>query len=203
MNARRVWRGSMADWEAGGETLPTGYEALDAALPGGGWPAASLTEIVVDRFGLGELRLLLPTLTRLSRETAPGETDSRWIVWVSPPFIPYAPALASAGLSLSRTLLVDAGEGMDRLWAAEQALRSGACAAVLMWAGRLDEKRLRRLQLAAETGSAWGVLCRSPEALDGHSPAALRVRLSPTGAGVDLSILKSRGGRPQRLSLQL
>ncbi len=203
MDARQVWRGSTAGREAGGEGLPTGHEALDKALPGGGWPAAALTEIIVDRFGLGELRLLLPTLARLSREMPPGETDSRWIAWVSPPFIPYAPALASAGLSLSRTLLVDAGEGMDRLWAAEQSLRSGACAAVLMWAGRLDEKRLRRLQLAAEEGACWGVLCRSPEALSGHSPAALRLRLAHTETGVELEILKSRGGRPQRLSLNL
>jgi len=138
-------------------TVPTGHGALDACLPGGGWPLGALTELLPARAGIGELSLLAPALARLAR--AP-----RWIVWVAPPWLPYAPALAAAGIDPGRILLVHPRDGAGRLWATARALASGTASAVLAWlpaALRLAE--LRRLQLAAERGGAWGVLFRPPE----------------------------------------
>jgi cell division inhibitor SulA/protein ImuA len=53
-----VWRGDCFP-EAAALTLSSGYAALDAELPGGGWPRGALTELLVDGPGLGEVSLLL------------------------------------------------------------------------------------------------------------------------------------------------
>ncbi|MEO8809673.1 MAG: DNA lesion error-prone repair protein ImuA, partial [Rhodanobacter sp.] len=65
LDARQVWRGRAEPVPAGEQ--PTGWAALDAVLPSGGWPAASLSEILLPLDGVGELQLVLPTLARLSR----------------------------------------------------------------------------------------------------------------------------------------
>src|SRR6476619_4914417 len=54
------WRGDDLAFVA--STLPTGYEALDRELPGGGWPRGQLIELLADDQGIGELRLLVPAL---------------------------------------------------------------------------------------------------------------------------------------------
>ena len=55
-------------------------------------------------------------------------------------------------------------------------------------------RALRRLQLAAEAGRAWGLLFRSPRAAASPPPAALRLRLEAAGDGLAVRILKRRGG---------
>ena len=63
---------------------------------------------------------------------------------------------------------------------------------------------MRRLQLAAEAGGSLGILYRPAEAVREHSPAALRLRLAPTRAGLTVEIHKCRGGRAgTRLQLPL
>ena len=189
-------------WRAGRQgrhwpTLSSGYPALDALLPGGGWPATMLTEVAVEHWGSGELALFLPLLARVS-----GAGEARgtgWIAWVSPPFLPYAPALAAAGVDLSRVLLVRGRDDAETLWAAEQALHSGSCGIVLAWAGRADGRRLRRLQLAAEGGRTPLVLFRPPAALASPSPAALRISLVAGAGGACLHLVKHRGGGSRSL----
>jgi hypothetical protein len=85
---------------------------------------------------------------------------SPWLVWIAPPHEPYAPALAQQGIDLNRLLVVRPPSAMEALWAAEQALSSGVCAAVLLWLKGTDDRWLRRLKLAAEAGGALGVLFR-------------------------------------------
>jgi hypothetical protein len=181
-----IWRGGERSLAAS-EGVPTGFAALDAMFPGGGWPAGALTEILVEREGIGELGLVLPLLARLSKE-------ARWLAWVSPPHLPYAPALAGGGVDLSRLLLLYPDAAADGLWAAEQALRSGACGAVLGWFPGADERALRRLQLAAETGGACGLLFGSVHDAARSSPVALRLRLERSPRGLAVRILKRRGG---------
>jgi hypothetical protein len=180
-----IWRGRSA---ARTETLPTGYPALDASLPGKGWPRTGLIEILVPRFGVGELNLLLPTLAALTRRPM-----ARWCVWISPPLEPYAPALAAHGVILDRMLVVRAPEA---LWAFEQSVGSGAGDVVLAWSARGPGAReVRRLQLAAERGKTLGVLFRPQRAARESSPAILRLSVEPVGSrGVRLTLLKSRGG---------
>lgn len=193
-------------WRAGQlgetpETISSGFAALDACLPGGGWPRAGLTELLLGTAGIGELRLLMPALRALSRE------QPRWIVWVAPPFLPYAPALEAGGVDVRRILLIQPASHQEALWALERASRSGTCSLALAW---LDERQLtltdtRRLQLAARQGRTLTCLFRPEQAAALNSLAELRVRMQPAQSGsVLLDICKRRGGWPvQALSVEL
>jgi protein ImuA len=189
-----VWRGRS---HAAVETLPTGFPALDAGLPGGGWPRHGLVEILTPRPGVGELYLLLPVLAALSRAT-----PARWCAWVSPPHQPFAPALEAHGAALDRMLMVNTHLP---LWAHEQALRSGACGIALAWLPRASPRAIRRLQLAAEQGRTLGVLYRSQQFAHLASPAMLRVLLEPMKEagrhGARVRLLKSRGGSREPIDL--
>lgn len=184
-----IWRGGTT---LPARALPSGFTGLDALLPGGGLPRGALTEIVIAREGIGELSLLLPALARATE-------DERWLVFVAPPHVPYAPALARAGVNLARVLIVHPRNAQEGLWAVEQALRAGTASMVLAWLAHADPKALRRLQLAAEAGDSLGVLYRSARGIDETSPVALRLKLEPAsleGARVAVNILKRRGGWP-------
>jgi cell division inhibitor SulA/protein ImuA len=190
-----IWRGTSV---ARTEALPSGFSALDERLPGGGWPRSGLVEILVSRFGVGELTLLLPALAALTRRPM-----ARSWAWVAPPFEPFAPALAAHGVALERILVVRVPTAHKRrtrgspeaiLWAFEQSLGSGACDVVMAWGGRPRPKQIRRLQLAAERGRTLGVLFRPQKAARESSHAALRMALEPSAAGVRVTLLKMRGG---------
>lgn len=192
----RIWRGQGRSGETGWQRLASGYPKLDQCLPGGGWPQHALTEILLDHYGTGELQLLMPALAHLSRSGDGDGQAAGWIAWIAPPFEPYPPALKQWGVNLSRVLIVRPRTAKETLWAAEQALSSGNCAAVLLWSEALDDAASRRLQLAAETGRSWAIAFRSLRALSQPSAAALRLRIDAGAKGTDLGILKSRGGRP-------
>jgi len=178
-----IWRGRNA---ARLSVLPSGFAALDEQLPGKGWPRTGLIEILVSRFGSGELYLVLPALAALSRAAL-----ARWCVWVAPPLMPFAPALAAEGFVLDRLAVVEAGARAR--WAFEQTLRSGACDASLAWARQITPRDIRRLQLAAERGRTLGVLFRPHRAAREGSAAVLRLMLEPLSAGVRITLLKARG----------
>lgn len=182
LDTRRLWRGQAR--AVSPNTQPTGHAVLDAALPGGGWPEAALSEILHAKTGVGELRLLWPTLARL---TDAGER----VVLVAPPHVPYPQAWLAAGIDL-RLLTIVSASGRDALWAAEQCLRSGCCGAVLCWPQQADDRALRRLQVAAETGQTLGFAYRSLHEAVNPSPAALR--LTVEAQPEQLRILKCRGG---------
>ena len=184
-NHPAIWRGNECARVAI-PSVPTGFAELDVLLPGAGWPAEALTEIYVERPGMGEMRLLMPALARLTR-------DERWLAFIAPPYVPYAPALAAQGVSLSRVMLVRAENVEMHLWAGEQALRSGSCGAALLWLDRTTERALRRLQLAAEGSNALVMLFRRPRAAP-FTSAALRLHLSKSEGRTIVRILKRRGG---------
>lgn len=198
-----IWRGRSAARTA---TLGTGCRRLDEALPGGGWPAAGLTEILTARSGLGELRLLIPLLAMLGREL-----PARWAAWISPPFEPYAPALIAAGVPLERQLVVRTA---DPAWAIEQTLDSGGCAIVLAWfaatarssgVARTNKSTqlsaLRRLQLATQRSQVPAFLFRPLDEAAQSSPAELRLVFEPSLEGGRLQLLKSRGGERRPLDI--
>jgi len=112
--------------------LASGHPVLDARLPGGGWPASGLCEVLHAAPGVGELALVWPALARLSQRDRP-------IVLVAPPYRPHAPAWAAAGLDLAQLQIIHAAP-KQALWAAEQCLRSAACAAVLCWPHQADDR---------------------------------------------------------------
>jgi protein ImuA len=179
-----LWRGH----QLAASPLPacaSGFAELDAELPGGGWPAAGLTELLLRDAGSGELRLLAPALAKLA-------VEPRELVWVAPPFPPYAPALHALGLPLERIVwLAPAGEA-DAAWAAEQVLRASA-GAVLWWSREALPATLRRLHLAAQEGATPLFAFRPLAKQKQSSPAPLRLALEPVAGGLSVDVFKRRG----------
>jgi cell division inhibitor SulA/protein ImuA len=179
-----VWRGGTLASAA--PAVPSGFAELDRELPGGGWPAGALSEILCNREGIGELQLVLPALASLS-------WAGKRAVWLAPPHLPYAPALAAAGVDLAHLAMVRAPGRRDALWAAEQVLRAGSCHALIAWFPSARYEELRRLAVAAEASRAWVALFRPPEAAHSASAAALRLLLEPSLNGISVRIVKRRG----------
>ena len=170
--------------------IPTGHPQLDATLPGGGWPTDAVMEMVAPQWGMGELQLLLPLMRTITQQ-------KRWILWISPPYVPYAPALERAGIDMDFFVVIQPDKARkDAFWSIEKALQSRACALVLAWQNGLPSGVIRRLQLAAETGRSLGVLFRQRN--DEHSPAALRIHLQPSETGVHVEVIKARGSCQRR-----
>jgi protein ImuA len=203
--------------------LASGFAELDAQLPGGGWPAGALTELLLPHPGIGELRLLAPVLAALQRQ-------QRSLMWFDPPAAPCAWALSALGLDLRQLVVVRARQGLQRqqarqqalgrlegrarerlpaadvLWALEHALKSGHLGAVLAWLPvRLPADALRRLQLAAQSHPGPAFLLRGEEARLRPSAAPLRLALASAGPDVLRVALFKRRGPPlaQPLVLEL
>jgi len=188
----RVWKLKDASAAPARPVWSTGKSSLDARLPGGGWPTASLIEVLLEDTGLGEVQLFLPALVACQ-----GRVESPWLIWIAPPYEPYAPALAQQGIQLNRLLVVRPPSATEGLWAAEQALSSGVCAAVFLWLKGTDDRWLRRLKLAAEAGGALGVLFRPERHRYESSPATLRIAVSKGETEAPhIDLLKVQGGRP-------
>ena len=191
MQKSGLWRASSIGCEFR-QGLPSGFTLLDNHLPGAGWPIDGVTELLHDQHGIGELRLLSPALARLSQE------QSRRILLVSPPFIPYPPALQAFGIDFSTLLVVQPKNDADILWVMEQALASKSCSAVLAWPKKILDKQIRRLQIASKEGNTWNILFRKESVRS--SPAELRIHLSPGHiplsfhSAINVKILKRRGG---------
>src|SRR2546423_10267729 len=92
------WRGGELE-HAVHSIVPTGHAALDRELPGGGWPMGTLSEVLHDGVGIGEISFLAGALAKASE-------GDRLIAWVAPPHLPYAPALRQAGIALEQCLVV-------------------------------------------------------------------------------------------------
>lgn len=183
-----VWRASQLG-HATVSALSSGFPGLDIELPGAGWPAGMLTELIGREPGIGELRLLVPLLRALTRER-------RFVILLAPPHLPYAPALSSHGIDLDYLLIVQAAHAADRLWAVEQTLKSSGFGALLAWLPqpRTRPEHLRRMQLAAHGTQGPVFLFRSLEAQFDASPAPLRLLLLPRAEQrLSVQILKRRG----------
>lgn len=209
-----LWRAGQLGGAASLPVWPTGYDALSAQLPGGGWPVGAVTELLVLDHGVGEVRLLRPALQSL---TAAG----RRLVWIGAPHAVNAPALAAWGLPARQVYWVRANEEegvarqaaakgrrparqtaqamqaarqADLLWAAEQVLRSQAFGGVLVWLPSARPEAVRRLQVLAQASDAVVWVCRPAAALRESSPAVLRLLLAPLpGNALSIVFHKRRG----------
>ncbi|WP_249931289.1 translesion DNA synthesis-associated protein ImuA [Ramlibacter sp. 2FC] len=180
-----VWRGE-ALAGAGGAVLPSGHAALDAQLPGGGWPLGAMVELLQPQPQAPVWQLLLPGLARQLREQA-GPA-----VLVGPPCEPFGPSLRAQGLPGERLLWVRSEPPAARLWAAEQALRCAEVSAVLAWLPQARSAELRRLQLAAQQQGRLLFVLRGAQARHEASPAPLRLWLEGWDS-LEVHILKRRG----------
>lgn len=192
--------GALADvWQADQvspqytQVRSSGYMALDAQLPGGGWPVGVLIELLQGQAGLSEWRLLLPVLAA-DPQAAP-------VVIVGPPHVPFGPSLAVQGLAPERLVWVHSSTPAQCLWASEQALRCATVGAVVAWLPKARAEQLRRLHWAAHTYQKLLFVFRPTLAKDQSSPASLRLQIlsasftgtAPASEAVHLKVLKRRG----------
>ncbi|MEO6363504.1 MAG: hypothetical protein ABIO71_09770 [Caldimonas sp.] len=197
------------------QVVATGFAALDAELPGGGWPRRALSELLLPHAGVGEIRLVAPSLVAAQRAGRP-------VMIFDPPAALSAAALAQLGFDVGELLVVntharqtnapalaslaashDGASGLgaarrpdvDSLWALEQALKSGHVGAVLAWLPpRLRAERLRRLQLAAHNHDGAAFVLREAAAAARPTTSPLRLGLRAGGADrLEVSVLKRRG----------
>ena len=134
--------------------------------------------------------MLLPALSKVTRE-------DQWAAFINPPHVPYAPALSNAGIRLDRLLIIDSKDDLNTLWAAEQVLRAGLFASVVVWVERSTAQKQRRLQLAAETGKTWATVYRPLRDAKEHSPVSVRLRADIVHTQLTLTLIKVRGGHEQ------
>jgi len=195
-----LWLGHQLG-RSGSHAVASGFAALDAELPGSGWPRRVLSELLLPHPGVGEIRLLAPALVAAQRA-------GRLVMMFDPPAALSATALARLGLDLEELLVVNTRSrvvpGSDSLWALEQALKSGHVGDVVAWLPpRLRAERLRRLQLAAHNHDGVAFVLREVAAAARPTASPLRLALQAGGADrLQLRILKRRGP-PLDTALQL
>lgn len=199
----RLWRGSSLS-TAVDLTLPSGFAALDAELPGGGWPLQAVTELLMPQFGVLEWRLLAPALrgwwaaqAALSA-AAPGPKGRtappalRSLLLVNPPHTPHLPGLQALGLPPSALVWVKAATPAQQLWTAEQAIKSRV--AVVAWLPEARPEQIRRLQVNALGSDAPAFVVRPERVAQQSSAAPLRAIVQPGETWqLQLHLLKRRG----------
>lgn len=186
-------------------SIPSGYSALDSALHINGWPTNKLTEILLERPHIGEMRLVLPSIAKAM------ETGG-WLFLIEPPFNPYAPSWIRASINIERMVVIQSCEERDWLWAAEQVMGDKAIACCLFWPVKdhLSNKILKRLQLAAKEGSRLNFIFRTMTVANQSSSASLRLIVKnnldnqTAHQKIGIEILKQSGGwSGQKLAIKL
>ena len=166
----------------------TGFPALDQLL-GGGWPQHNVVELQ-SHGACAELQLISKAL---------GQSGSDLLqVWINPPASLCAEYLLQQKRPLHQVLELNAPRSADALWAAELCLKSGSCMDVLLWQHSLNLTQLKRLQLAAAQGQSQLYLFRPVQAEQQLLPWALSLLLTPATAGLQVRILKRKGGWQQQ-----
>ncbi len=185
--AQAVWRGD-AMGRVASTVIPSGHSALDAELPGGGWPCQAMTEVLLAQSAQAEWRLLSPALAQVVRQGGS-------ILLIAPPHSPHLPGLFREGLHEERLIRVDAQTPAERLWATEQALKAGCVSAVLSWLPQVRPEQIRRLHACAAQHPGPLFVFRPAKAQADSSAAPLRVLLGlgPCPHPLQVQIIKRRG----------
>lgn len=179
-----IWR--LKDKVSSNNGEETGYPKLNAELPDGGWPLGSLTELLCNQTGIGEISLLMPVFKRFSQE-------GRNIVLISPPYLPFARALEANDIRLERLVVVESSKD-NFAWVTERIIKAKSCGIVVAWdIAHTNYAQLRRLHLSAENSNALCMLYRSLNALQAPSPAPLRLALKASTHGLEVQIAKRKG----------
>lgn len=153
------------------KAVSSGCEALDDLLPERGFCRGILVEWLSAE-GVGAC-----TLALLAAKHACSDGGMLAVFDHRRDFCPLA--AVRLGIESKRILVIHADNTADHHWAIDQALRSKAVAAMLVWVERLDDRTFRRWQLAAEEGGCLAMLLR-PEAAKAE-PSWADVRLLVAG----------------------
>ena len=111
-----VWRAKDVG-RASAAAVATGWNALDAQLPGGGWPRRAVTELLATQPAVLEWRLLSPALRRV---VAAGEQ----VVVVGPVRHPHLPGLLHEGFDERQLVWIRADAPSERMWVMPSRWRS-------------------------------------------------------------------------------
>ena len=205
----------------GRKTLPFGLSALDSYLPDGGLACGALHEIVPEPRSIpatfGFIAAILARITfstpspREGRLYAGGNARGPlFLVLPTYGFREYGRlhghGLRALGLDPARLILVETSHRKETLWAIEEALHSGAPAAIAGVIDKLDLKTSQRLHLAAADCGLPLFLLRPAQNLEA-SAAATRWRVGTAEAARDrfglitrprwhLRLERCRNGRP-------
>jgi protein ImuA len=205
------------------KTLPFGLSALDSCLPDGGLACGALHEIVPEPRSIpATFGFIAAILARIAFSTpSPKERDGRFYAGgnAGGPLFLVMPAfgfreygrlhghgLCALGLDPARLILVETSHRKETLWAIEEALHSGAPAAVAGVIDKLDLRTSQRLHLAATDCGLPLLLLRPAQNLEA-SAAATRWRVGTAEAARDrfglitrprwhLRLERCRNGRP-------
>jgi len=181
-----IWRGDQLGSSVNA-VLASGFAALDAVLPGGGWPCGALTEVLSAQFSILEWRLLAPALRQVCQA-------GRSVVVVGPPKAPHVPGLRHEGIDDRQLVWIKADTPAERLWSTEQLIKSNAFGALIAWLPQIRQEQIRRLQVLSSYGEAPVFLCRPLSVASQASAAPLRVHAR---VGMDwelhVEILKRKG----------
>ena len=193
-----VWRAGELG-SASVQTVATGYAALDAALPGGGWPLGALVEVLQPQAGQQEWGLLAPGLAcALNAPATPDAPGARLTALVGAPYLPFGPALGARQIDMRRLISIQGkpGNAPSLLWATREALQCADMAVVLAWLPDARSAHLRRLQIAAHAHHKLLFVFRPLRAQNESSPAPLRLLLEGVvqeGGNLRVHVLKRRG----------
>ncbi|APZ91133.1 ImuA family protein [Fuerstiella marisgermanici] len=150
--------------------VSTGISALDNILPDQGLLRSTLSEWIAAEPGSGTISLAMRAAGQAQHEGP--------LIIVDRPRRFYAPAFPAVGVCLRNTILVRPKSRGDELWAVEQSLRCPGVGAVMCQIDRLRTQEFRRLQLAAESGTAVGLLIRPASARRQSGWADVRLLIS-------------------------
>jgi protein ImuA len=175
-------------WAGAGEVVSSGSAALDRLLAGGGFRRGTLVEWLAAGRADGAATLALLAARPL---LAAGGA----LVVIDRGRMYYPPAAARLGIALANVIVVRPANQADHAWALDQALRARGVAVVWTCLEKRDAHTLRRLQLAAETSGAVGLLLRGGQARDEPSWADVRLWVEP--------IAVSSSERNRRLRVEL
>jgi hypothetical protein len=167
--------------------ISSGSIELDRELPAGGFRAGSLVE------WLGDAGSGATTLALLAARNAADNINSapRPIAIVDEQNRFYPPAAAALGIDPAQLLLIAPANRRDAAWATHQVLASPAIAALVAWPAALDDRMLRRFQLAAEKASVLGCFIRPPQVRDSPTWADVRLLVEPLAACSSVDLLHS------------
>lgn len=177
--------------ESGGQGQSTGFQELDAHLPGGGWALGELSEVLCLSKQTSEWLLVGPAL--LQRFSA----CSGSVVLLNPPHEPFGPIAQVFRTRTRHICQISIDDPANRLWACEQALKCGDVMAVLAWVSFASYAALRRLQMAASKRDVLLWVFRSEDAKGDASPAGLRLAVCQTQKSglhqLQVQVIKRRG----------
>lgn len=183
---RAVWRADQLG-ESVTDVVNSGWELLDAELPGAGWPRRAVSEILAAQPSVLEWRLLSPALRAVV-------VDGGQVVVVGPARLPHLPGLRHEGLNDRQLVWIKAELPAERLWVTEQLIKSNSAGAIIAWLPQARQEQLRRLQVCAQGCEGLIFLCRPESARFEASAAPLRVHAE---VGLDwelrVNVFKRRG----------